>query len=243
MTETVEVKRVKIEVPGPNGANPEVFWGEGATESDAYQAAAVNVAEGKAHATQKIHEQAQQLAEMEARLTPQASSGPAGDDFNKRYWDTAWQDAGAAFDMVFEQRFGIPTSDAVQQFGDLTAAAKELDAIKIANKWKVSHPELMKTPPEVTEQNAQAIEFMLRENDLPYTEKGLDAAYALAFQKGKLKLPVTNAETSPPSAPATLTNSGGNGDNVDEATMLAGMTLDQKRQYYSSRANRLRGQQ
>lgn len=236
-----ELKKVKIEVPGPDGANPEIFWGEGATEAEAYNVAALKVAEGKAHATAKIREQQQQLEEMQARLaTPAAEPSPTNGFDREAYFSTLYADPLKAFDVAFEARFGMSPEEATSQWGSLTASAQELDAIKIANKWKLRHPELMETPHDVTIFNANAIEKQLTENELPYTEKGLEAAYALALAQGKLKLPAVGGETAPPSPPATLTNNGNGGDNVDEATLLAPMTLEQKRQYYSAKIAKLR---
>lgn len=242
MTESAsELKKVKIEVPGPDGANPEVFWGEGATEADAYQAAAAKVAEGKQHATQKIHEQQQQLEELQARLTP-AEPPPAANGFDRQaYFNTLYEDPLKAFDLAFTQRFGMSPEDATQQWERMSQVEQIVQARTVAAQFASKHPELLQVTPDQDRANGSMIEKIINENGWAYTEKNLEAAYALALHQGKLKLPAqANAETSPPSPPATLTNNGGSGDNVDEAALLSGMTLDQKRAYYSAKAARLR---
>ena len=238
MTEiATEVKKVRIEVPGPEGSNPEVF--EGATEAEVLQ----KIADAKAHATRKIHEQQQQLAEreaamaeLEARLTP-AEPAPTTDGFDRNaYFNTLYEDPLKAFDIAFERRFGMTPEQATSQWGSLTAAAQQLDIINIGQQWKRKHPELDTT---YADANGQVLGQILDENGLPYNEKSLELAYKVALQEGKLKLVQSNSESAPPSPPATLTNTGNSGDTVvDDATATSGMTLDQKREYYRSKIQR-----
>jgi len=239
MTETAEVKKVRIEVPGPEGASPEVF--EGATEAEVLQ----KIADAKGHATAKIREQQQALeqvqrekSELEARLTPPAP--PAADGFDRdAYFNTLYQDPRKAFDQMFESRFGMPVDDAVKQWERMTQVEKVVHARNVAAQFAAKHTELLQVTPEQDRANANVIEGIINDNGWPYTEKNMEAAYAVALQSGKLKLPTQNAQTEPPAAPATLSNNGGQGEGTpDEATIIKGMSLDQLREYYSSKHRR-----
>lgn len=107
------------------------------------------------------------------------------------YFGTFYTDPMAAQDIWYESRFGKKPQQAKKENQEVSKVAAQAKADRILGEFANKHPELLQVSPEDDLKNGLAISKILQENG--WDVEKLDAAYALARERGQIVLPVASA--------------------------------------------------
>lgn len=236
MTEAVTDKPVfRLVVPGVDGSGDEVF------EADSQDALNTKLAEAKQHATRKIREQA---AELELLKAPAPVQSAAAGDFDTQAWfNKMYSNPLDAIDTWAEERFGLPVpalAERLREMGEVTQAQQDL---MVQGKFAKAHPELLQVPPEDDLQNSKEIYGIMNERKWEHNVGNLEAAYAVAKERGKLKLPSAVAASADadatPVPPITITSTtGAQGESVDVAHFIKTAPIAEVEKFMQERHRR-----
>lgn len=201
-------KLYKVIIEGAEGAGDQVF------EAETPEELAQKFKDAQTNATAKIRELSQekaalteQLAAVEQVASPADSPTNGGFD-RDRYFKLLYADPVAAQDYVLSATIGMPVKDFMTDYTNTVrpgAALATKNAVNAAFVQK--HPEVLQVSPEDDLHNSKIILEIIHERNWPYDVKNLEAAFALAKDGGKLKLPpqdTTMPEITPP-VPTTVT--------------------------------------
>ena len=188
-------KAYKVIIEGTDGRGSQVFEAETPEElQDKFK-------EAQTHATAKIAQQDKENTELKQRLaTLEASIEPA----TPANGDMAWRKQ--FFKEGLTEILGVPVEDFIKDYTQTVRPGAELSKINAVNAAFVQkHPELIQVSPEDDLHNANTMRKIIAENGWDYSEKSLNAAFAVAKMEGHLKLPVAEPEGTLPPVPTTVT--------------------------------------
>lgn len=200
-------KLYKVIIEGTEGRGSQVF------EAETPEELQEKFKQAQTHATAKIDELdakvkglEEQLASVE-QVTPSVPQTNGGFD-RDHYFKLLYADPVAAQDYVLSATIGMPVKDFMTDYTNTVrpgAALATKNAVNAAFVQK--HPEVLQVSPEDDLHNSKIILEIIHERNWPYDVKNLEAAFALAKDGGKLKLPpqeTTMPEITPP-VPTTVT--------------------------------------
>lgn len=197
-------KPYKVIVPGINGGGSQVFEAETPEEmQQQFQQAQEN-------ATQKIRElasQNEQYAQQIEQLRPAPNGTPSPDGFDKqKFFNDLYERPADAIAYALEKKMGVNLNDFMQEYQTVRGGAMMGIQNAVNAQFAQKHPELLQVPQDDDIHNANEISKILTENGWQYNLKNLEAAYAVAKQDNKLKLPNMNfsPEATLTPAPTTL---------------------------------------
>src|SRR2546421_371395 len=190
-------KAYKVIIEGTDGRGSQVFEAETPEElQDKFK-------EAQTHATAKIAQQDKENTELKQRLaTLEASIEPAPAANGNP--DNAWRKE--FFKQGLTEILGVPVEDFIKDYTQTVRPGAELSKINAVNAAFVQkHPELIQVSPEDDLHNANTMRKIIADNGWDYSEKSLNAAFAVAKVEGQLKLPVAEPEGALPPVPTTVT--------------------------------------
>lgn len=225
-----------------DGGGKQVF--EGTTMDEL----ADKLASAQVHASKKIREQnqslqqrEQELTDLQARMTPQSEPVPEGQFDKQKWFATLYEDPMRANDAYMEQRFGMPVDQLKDRLQRMDLAAEQVNIRTAAASLTARHPELLKVAPEDDIANGRAIDTIMREAGWNVTEQNMEAAYLLAKDRGKLKLPTATEPAPVDEPPVTLGTTGSTNGGFNEEEFKRTATAEQwkgylKQKYAGARA-------
>lgn len=231
----VPAQPYRVVIPGADGAGDEVF--EAATQEELIDKLRI----AKGNATEKIRQDAQERARLESELRAAQPKPPAqadGEKFDQdHYFRLLSEDPLEAHRYALSFVFDADIEDLKEDYRRVRTAAALSVQDRVNAAFVRKHPELLQVSSEDDVVNTEAIQKILTENGWKYTVQNLDAAYALAREQGRVKLPKSSAppapaaETAPvpsvlPGRPSAPTPS-----ESDEEKFLRSAPLDKVREY------------
>jgi len=197
-------KPYKVIVPGINGGGSQVF------EADSPEEMQQQFQQAQENATALIRQQAEQIEQIKQQMQkqnvqPAQPNGPDGFD-KQKFFNDLYERPADAIAYALEKKMGINLDNFMQEYQTVRQGAQMGITNAVNAQFAQKHPELLQVPQEDDIKNAEVISKILTENGWAYNLNNLEAAYAVAKNGGKLKLPSTDfsPEAVLPHAPTTV---------------------------------------
>jgi len=227
-------KPYRIIVEGQDGAADQVF--EAATPEEM----AGQFKQAQTHATAKIREQAQEIAELRAaREELMQSIEPAPATAGNGGTDAAWRQQ--FFKEGLTELFGAPIAGVIRDYNRISETTEQIRLNAIGNSLLQECPEIAGTSQKDLADNGKKIAEFVEANGLPATLEGLKAATVLLEREGKLKIAPAEAQDVLVPVPTTVTRPSAqvNADKTESEFLTTASTEDVRKyleKKYAARA-------
>jgi hypothetical protein len=192
-------KPYKVIIEGQNGAGNQVFEAETPEELQS------KFQEAQTHATAKIREQAEALRARDEEIATLRQSAGSYSNGNGNVTD---DEATRLWKEGIAKAFKVPSFDILEnKLARMDQITNFQEQQFVNNSLIAKHPELLEVSKEDDRHNANEIKKIAEELGAPYTEISAEACFALAKERGRLRLGVVpvGEEVRLPPVPTTVT--------------------------------------